>query len=331
VPQVTRPTVTVLIPTRGRARLLERSLDTVLADPATTEVIVVLDGPDPDTVALVERLIQEDARLRLERVERDPERLERGGQAREKGVLLATSEVILALDDDVVPRPGLVSGHATRHAAEDDVVVLGAMPVVTAASSGDDVTARIYGGSYNRACRRYENDADAILEGLWGGNLSIRRRDWLKAVEQPRAAAGYHADLELGLLLKRAGLRGVFDPQLRADHVYRRSRRDFVRDAQSSGAGRVRLLLQHPELEARGHIPPRPALRALLWIGTAKGGWPFLRESLLAVACAARALRVPLVERNALLVLWRLGVDRGMRLVASSTPANPSARASPFR
>ena len=102
-------------------------------------------------MALVERLIKRDARLRLERVDRDPEGLERGGHAREMGVQLASCEVILALDDDVIPRPGLVSGHARRHAAEKGLVVLGAMPVVTPAGRRPDITAQIYGASYERA------------------------------------------------------------------------------------------------------------------------------------------------------------------------------------
>ena len=322
------PAVTVVIPTRGRPGLLKRSLETVLADPATTEVVVVLDGHDRNTVALVDRLIRKDARLRLERVDRDPEGLERGGHAREMGVQLASCEVILALDDDVIPRPGLVSGHARRHAAEKGLVVLGAMPVVTPAGRRPDITAEIYGASYERARRRYESDADAVLEELWGGNLSIRRSDWLKAIERPRVAAGYHADLELGLLLKRVGLRGVFDPELRADHLYRRSRRDFVRDAESSGAGRASLLIAHHDLESRDRRP-RYKLRPLFWVGAAKGGWPFLRECLLAVARGAGALRVPAVERSALLLLWELGLDRGRSAAATSRAAKPATHSSP--
>jgi GT2 family glycosyltransferase len=327
---MTPPTVTVVIPTRGRPCLLKRSLETVLADPATTEVVVVLDGHDCDTVALVDRLIQEDARLRLQRVDSDPEGLERGGHAREMGVHLASSEVILALDDDVIPRPGLVSGHARRHAAEQALVVLGAMPVVTPAGRRADITAQIYGASYERASRRYESDADAVLDELWGGNLSIRRRDWLKAIGQPRVAAGYHADLELGLLLKRAGLRGVFEPELRADHLYRRSRRDFVRDAESSGAGRARLLIGHNDLESHDRRP-RHMLRPLFWVGAAKGGWPFLRECLLAVARGAGALRVPTVERSALLLLWQLGCDRGRSAAATCPSATPAIHSSSSR
>ena len=271
---------------------------------------MVLDGPDADTETLVDGLVNNDSRLRLERVERDPEGLERGGQAREKGVRLATSEVVLALDDDVVPQRGLVSGHAARHAAEADVVVLGFMPVISVAGSESDVTARIYGASYERACRRYQNDPGAILEGLWGGNLSIRRRDWLKAMEQPRVAAGYHADLELGLLLKRAGLRGLFDPQLQADHVYRRSRRDFVRDAKSSGVGRARVLMAHPEL-TETHREHRVGARVLR-VAAVTGGWPLGREVLLALASTASFLRMRALERAAMLLLWQLGVIRGM-------------------
>ena len=310
---MTSPTVSVVIPTRGRAALLERSLQTVLSDLATTEVVVVLDGSDAETVALLGGLAERDPRVRFARIEHDPLGLERGGRAREEGVRLAGSEVVLALDDDVVPRPGLVSGHAARHAAEDDpVVVLGAMPVVKPTNGSADATAQIYGASYDRACREYESNPNAILERLWGGNLSIRRRDWLKALALPRVGAGYHADLELGLLLRRAGLRGVFDPRLQADHFYQRSRRDFAGDAESSGAGLASLLTEHPSL--RGSEPEaRFVLRIFLAIAVRRRGWPFLRECLLATAAVASAIRIPWVETHALLLLWQAGVARGSR------------------
>ena len=60
-------------------------------------------------------------------------------------------DVLLLLDDDVVPAPGLVSGHAAHHAARDGLVVVGAMPVDLGPSEPRPRYPRaLYGADYAR-------------------------------------------------------------------------------------------------------------------------------------------------------------------------------------
>jgi hypothetical protein len=49
---------------------------------------------------------------------------------------------------------------------------------------------RFYSMIYQRECARFRSDANAILERLWAGNLSVRRADWLAAAEISRARGG---------------------------------------------------------------------------------------------------------------------------------------------
>jgi glycosyltransferase involved in cell wall biosynthesis len=87
--------VCVVIPTRGRPQLLMRAVDSALAQSlAPSEVLVVVDGPDPETEDQVEA--HPDPRVRLLRLP-----VNRGAAgARNAGVRAARSAWIAFLDDD---------------------------------------------------------------------------------------------------------------------------------------------------------------------------------------------------------------------------------------
>src|SRR5438034_117709 len=94
-------TVSVVVPTIGRARLADL-VGAVLADDATTEVVVVADRDR----AVVEAMVAPVARSRAPVVVVDGPG--RGpAAARQAGVEHATGDVVVLLDDDVVPVPGL--------------------------------------------------------------------------------------------------------------------------------------------------------------------------------------------------------------------------------
>ena len=312
------PTVAVVIPTAGgRAALLRRALPRLLADPGTSELIIVLDRDDSDTEAIVRWYADADPRVRWARSS-GPTRpaLSREHGARDLGVRLAESQVILALDDDVEPAFGLVSGHARHHVERDAQVVVGYMPVVPPASrrGGLRATAQLYANTYARECTRFRADPATVLVGLWGGNFSLPRHHWLRAARDMPGSAGYHVDREFGLRLRRLGLNGVFDPNLRADHWYRRSMPQLVNDARSSGQGVARLRAAYPELASLD--PERPMallLRPLVWASGHPWGWRLETGGLRAVAVVAAACRLPAVEYACVRTLWRLAAERGGR------------------
>jgi len=89
------PHVSVVIPTRRRPKLLKRALDSVFAQTFRQfEAIVVLDGPDDDTVRALNTIV--DPRMR---VFVNPHSLTAAG-ARNVGVSHARGEWIAFLDDD---------------------------------------------------------------------------------------------------------------------------------------------------------------------------------------------------------------------------------------
>jgi hypothetical protein len=335
------PSVSVVIPTRGgRARAIEHSLGTLLSDPATMEVIVVLDREDAETEAMLREHVRSDSRVRVERPTREVDPvLDREQLARDTGAELARGEVILALDDDVEPRPGLVTGHASRHLGQQDLVVLGYTPVRAAdASRGPEPASLLVSKGYERDCASFQEDADNVLKRLWGGHLSMRKETWISASRnRGRVGAGYHVDQEFGLQLRAAGARGVFAPELEADHRHVGSAAMVLQTARSSGFGQARLHAAHPQEVADPERVLAEGSRLavpFLWVAHHRLGWVALTSAAGAVARAAHWCRLRRTEYVALLAVQRLGFALGAREGAQApAPSSPQLKtpAQPLR
>jgi hypothetical protein len=311
--------------TMDRPKLIERSLCAILEDPATTEAIVVIDGDDAETNDLLDRMGREDARVKTTRMPPPgPDRLGSMQRGRDHGAALASSEIVLALDDDVVAHPGLVSGHARCHARNaDDEVVVGYMPVVTPRRwPRSHAPIRFYSTAYEAHCEQYKSDPGSILQNLWGGNVSLRRSRWLAAIQHGRVRC-YHEDQEFGLLLLRQGFRARFDPSLRGDHWYERTLRGFVQRAQ-------RTVLAHRELrqayadviaDSDDAVPERRAVLLLVRLARSSAGWFLVRWGLIAFISVAATLGLSRVEDRGAQALWRVASERAARDLVSPTPA----------
>jgi hypothetical protein len=301
----------------------------VLADPGVSEAIIVIDREDGNAHEVREVLhrYEQDARVTAHLAADAGER--RGEQAvRDHGVALARSDVILAIDDDVIAGPGLASGHARWHAAETDRVVLGYMPVQPPESGGRwGAGTRLYAEGYERACARYAADDDSVLLGLWGGNFSVRREHWLRANELERLPVAFpHTDLEFGLRLRRLGLKGRFDEQLRAEHVLERSVARLAADAQGSAAARVRLHAAYPDLipppaQGEGSRSQRLLVRALVRATQRPAAWRLALGLLLRLARGAETAKLTSAEYALARLVRRLAYERELARPATSQPA----------
>jgi len=90
-----RPLVSVVTPTRFRPQLVCRAVRSALAQTfVDLEVVVVIDGPDPDTRAALEAI--QDPRVRIVALETNAG----GSEARNVGVREARGKWIALLDDD---------------------------------------------------------------------------------------------------------------------------------------------------------------------------------------------------------------------------------------
>jgi glycosyltransferase involved in cell wall biosynthesis len=227
--------VSVVIPTYRRPALIERAVQPLLKDDATSEVLVVDDGGDDPALAQLPCL--RDARVRLLRIPNAGL-----AAARQYGLEHASGEVILFLDDDVIATPGMVTGHSTVAERE---VRLGYMPVVPRAGA----TNHRYRLQYEAHCREWEANPDTILLHLWAGNMSMRRDDALSLrVHNPLFTARYHEDYEMGLRAYKRGFFGTFDRSLRADHLHVKTISASLREARVQGHAQRELASLHPDI-----------------------------------------------------------------------------------
>jgi glycosyltransferase involved in cell wall biosynthesis len=314
---VRMPTVSVVIPTHKRRERLPELLD-ALAGEEAAEIVVVVNASRDGSLELLEERACEDGRLR-------PAFVEEPGQTRalQAGVELANGEVVLMMDDDVLAEPGLVAGHARRHAERDNLVVVGYMPVARPPRRRrGEYPLDLYARAYERVCGEYEADPEAVLRGLWAGNVSMRRDDCLRvglrADEGVFEGYGYHEDRDLGLRCAAAGLTGVFDRSLRARHLYEKTPEAFLRAATSSGTTRAAVHAQHGDRV--GELPPDFFERGVPLPGRLLVRWARRRglrapiEALLRAAIdVAGRLRLFRVESHAGFLLGTIEQQRAAR------------------
>jgi GT2 family glycosyltransferase len=229
------PSVSVVVPTRNGRGRIETCVEALRGSSLLADVVVVVDGPDPETESVLDRLRALDPRV-------VPIVVAHGGPsaARTVGVQHASGEVVLFFDDDIVAFPGLVEGHAYHHARSSGIVVVGYTPVPAASTRRRGTFAdRLYAGEYEHMCSRYEREPERILLNLWGA-FSMRRSDCERiGLASPAFPLRYHEDREFGVRCHKAGLLGVFDRALFGEHRYSTDPASFVADAREQGAGRL--------------------------------------------------------------------------------------------
>jgi glycosyltransferase involved in cell wall biosynthesis len=244
--------VSVVIPTFNRRESLGRVIESVLADPAAAEVVVVVDGSRDGSIELLQERSRSEPRVK-------PLLTEHRGlnAAIQAGVERAENEIVLVLDDDLEPAPALVSGHARHHEESPDLVVLGYSPVVVDPGTAGEtaLAASLYGESYERSCRLFESRPDQIFLHLYGGHMSMRRATGLRTgVYSERFRERFHPDREFGIRCLKAGLVGRFDRSLLARHHYVRSLSEFRADARSGALHEL-----HPDI--LGPVDPSVSAR----------------------------------------------------------------------
>ncbi|MGH9043501.1 MAG: glycosyltransferase family 2 protein [Acidimicrobiales bacterium] len=237
------PSVSVVTATIGRPANLRALVPSVLSDPWVRHFVVVVDGDEPETIAMLDKMASSEPRLVVGRVPGL-------GQlhALDQGAAMTDADVLLLLDDDVLPMPGLAKAHADRHRCRDDLVVAGSMPVEVPAR-GAHIGTLLYASDYGSYIESLEAGEFDVLDRLWMGNISIRRQRCIEiGLTSGEFAAWYHSDRDLGLRLADAGLVGVYDATLRAVHRHRRSDRAVLAVAEHRARALALLHSVHPAL-----------------------------------------------------------------------------------
>ncbi len=253
--------VSVVIPTHRRHDMLTRCLEGLCAQVTPPfEVIVVED----ETVATIEPILE---RFR----DRLPVRMKLSGggkgNTRNVGIRSVEGDLILLLDDDVVPAPDLVARHVADHLErhpDPAAMVLGQVkrhPDITlnAFRAWLDVWGPQFGYAHMPAHVPISPDF------LYTCNISFRP-SLVEGMPLDETLTFYE-DLELGYRLERArGMTLYYDPDAVGYHLAEEGFEDFSRKRWA--AGRARKLFVEMCPEARKpieRIPGGVAVAALAW------------------------------------------------------------------
>ena len=198
--------VSVVIPTFGRNEVLVETIERLLAlDPPPAELLVMDQTASHAHEAERELAsLAEAGRIRWFRLPRPSI-----PAAMNRGLLLATHDIVIYLDDDVVPAPDLVAAHLAAQRGSAIVVgqVLqpGEQPV---AGSGT-------GGSAFNSSTRGE------IGEIIGCNFSVRRQAALAlgGFDERFVAVAYRFEQEFADRARRAGHSILFEPAASIRHL----------------------------------------------------------------------------------------------------------------
>ena len=195
--------LSAVIPTYRRETTLVETIRYLLAlRPAAIEILVVDQTPqhEPETALVLERL---DAEGSIRWIRLDRPSIPR---AMNEGLRLASHEIVLFLDDDIIPSQGLVAAHLRAHAEGGHNIVAGQV-----LQPGEEPVAESSPGSSFRFC----SGQSGFISELMGGNFSIERSLALKlgGFDENFVRVAYRFEAEFAARASAAGERYGSNPQ----------------------------------------------------------------------------------------------------------------------
>ena len=236
------PAVSVVIPTHNRQRPLMRLLRALECQEPVAggfEVVVVTDGSTDSTAAAVRATAWTIPVTVIEQAAAGP------AEARNRGASHARGALLLFLDDDVEPVPGVVRAHQAFHTRCPDGVGIGDLPPAVQAEGLFAVILRgwwqqMFDGSRHGGHRYLYRD-------LLSGHCSIARANF-ETIGRFDPALRCHEDWELGYRAIECGLSLRLVPGAVAIHHEASSLAKALRRKYDEGVADIQLLERHAAL-----------------------------------------------------------------------------------
>lgn len=209
--RTSRPDVAVVIPTLGRERVLCDTIEALVALPRPPDELIVVDQTTSHEAETEARLQAWTERGYIRWIRQSPPSIP---AAMNRGLLDAHAEVVLYLDDDIVPDVDLVAAHAgawQQPVAEDVGLIAGRV----VQPWDDEATA---GSSHFSFAQRQP----AWIEQFMGGNFSVRRAVALElgGFDESFVGAAYRFEADFADRMRRGGYRIRFDPRASLHHLH---------------------------------------------------------------------------------------------------------------
>jgi GT2 family glycosyltransferase len=201
------PSVSIVVPTFARGAVLGETVRRLLdLEPPASEILVVDQTPAArQEVATELSELHERGRIRWIRLDRPSI-----PRAMNEGLGRARGELVLFLDDDVVPQRDLAGRHAAAHAAGDAEIVVG--QVLEPGQRPEPLTGDAFA---------FRSSVAQEVGEVIGCNFSVRRRQALEigGFDENFVAVAYRFEAEFSERARRAGQRIRFEPAASLVHL----------------------------------------------------------------------------------------------------------------
>ena len=200
--------ISVVIPTYRRGDVLLQTIDYLLAMPDRPAEILIVDQTEQHQTGVGERLAALDSQGTIRWIVLRPPSITR---AMNCGLIQARQALVLFLDDDIRPDPGLIEAHVARHRDAADILVAGRViqPWEEGMPIPDDGVFRFCG---TRA---------AEINEFMGGNFSLRRDTALAlgGFDENFVRVAYRFEAEFAHRFRAAGKKIFFEPAACLHHL----------------------------------------------------------------------------------------------------------------
>jgi GT2 family glycosyltransferase len=240
------PELSIVIPTLNRAQVLRQALDRLDAQDGAEgrfDVVVVADAGDRDPDA-VERAAAGRARVLRARAPG-------ASAARNAGWRAATAPLVLFLGDDILAEPRLVAEHLAWHGRhpEREVAVLGDVRWADSLKSTVFMRWLDRGWQFDYdAVRAAGAGADVGWGRFYTANVSLKRELLADAGGFDEAFPFLSEDIELARRLHDLGLRVLYHPAARAEHLHEPTLEGWRERMGVAARAEHRLHVKHPDI-----------------------------------------------------------------------------------
>lgn len=250
------PDISLVIPTYQRCTSVLRLLNALSRQTLPMdkyEVIVVIDGSEDGTRQLLESSSWP--------FQLSPVMQSNQGRATacNTGILKASGELVVLLDDDMEPSPGFLEAHWKAHHSQGTTQdtrlgVLGAVPF-PADKASSSIT-KYEGLKFNQHLQRLSQPGFTFkVRDFYSGNFSIRRDVLFEVGLFDQAFKIYgNEDLDLFVRMVNAKVRLVYSPEALAYQHYEKDFAAVARDEVAKGKTASIFLKKHPEALAESKI-----------------------------------------------------------------------------
>jgi GT2 family glycosyltransferase len=252
----------VVIPTRDRHTLLLellRRLEEQDAAPGAFEIVVVDAGSTDSTTSMLSSWF---SRQPFRWVAIGPAAAAR---ARNAGAAASVGQLLIFLDDDMLPGPGFISAHLEAAGKSLDAVVVGACPVVGARRPFSRMIARWYTGQFDAMTAAATTGLPLTAFQVFTGNLMVPRAVFEGIGGFDERFEGYGGeDTDFGIRLVTAGIPLRYAPSAVAEHRFGASWPVWINRVRALAAGTILLAEKHPRWAREfpaGQAEPSSVLR----------------------------------------------------------------------